>query len=122
EVRRFTSTFTAGPLQGMGTSTTVSEQLVLTPEAGRPPGLPERGPVSIFVQQKMPPNAVAGFAEAARASAMSTTTARWRLLVKHPSGSLEAAVNSARRRNLLISSSILSVLGASVALLVLSTR
>ncbi len=49
-------------------------------------------------------------------------SAHWRLLVKHPSGSLEAAVNSARRRNLIISSSILSVLGASVALLVLSTR
>jgi signal transduction histidine kinase len=42
--------------------------------------------------------------------------------VKHPSGSLEAAVNAARRRNLIISSSILSVLAASVGLLVLSTR
>src|SRR6185437_9758188 len=47
---------------------------------------------------------------------------RWRLLVQHPSGSLEAAVNSARRRNLIISSSILSMLGASIGLLVLSTR
>jgi signal transduction histidine kinase len=47
---------------------------------------------------------------------------RWLLLVKHPSGSLEVAVTSARRRNLLISSSILAVLGASVGLLVLSTR
>jgi signal transduction histidine kinase len=42
--------------------------------------------------------------------------------VKHPSGSLEAAVNAARRRNLVVSSSVLSVLGASVALLVLATR
>ena len=47
---------------------------------------------------------------------------RWRLLVKHPSGSLETAVNSTRRRNLLVSSSILGVLGASMALLVLSAR
>jgi two-component system sensor histidine kinase SenX3 len=47
---------------------------------------------------------------------------KWRLLVKHPAGSLEAAVNSTRRRNLLISSSILAVLAASVALLVLSAR
>ena len=46
----------------------------------------------------------------------------WRLLVKHPSGSLEAAVNSTRRRNLLVSSSILGVLGASMMLLVLSAR
>src|SRR4029453_2745396 len=49
------------------------------------------------------------------------TTARWRLIVKHPSGSLETAVNAVRRRNLIISSSILSVLAAGVALLVLST-
>ncbi|MFL6281399.1 MAG: sensor histidine kinase [Vicinamibacterales bacterium] len=121
EVRRFTSTFTAGPLQATGTSTTVSEQLVLTP--GRPPGMREGGPVSVFVQQNAPVNPLAlPDAAAARMAATSTTTARWRLLVKHPSGSLEAAVNAARRRNLIISSSILSVLGASVALLVLSTR
>jgi signal transduction histidine kinase len=48
--------------------------------------------------------------------------AKWRLLVKHPSGSLEAFVNSARRRNLLISSSILGVLAASVVMIVVSTR
>ena len=48
--------------------------------------------------------------------------AKWRLLVKHPSGSLEAAVNSARVRNLAISTSILGVLGASLVLIVVSTR
>jgi two-component system, OmpR family, sensor histidine kinase SenX3 len=47
---------------------------------------------------------------------------KWRLLVKHPSGSLEAAVTSTRRRNLLVSSSILAVLAASMTLLVLSAR
>ena len=52
----------------------------------------------------------------------SASTPKWRLLVKHPSGSLEAAVNSTRRRNLLVSSTILAVLGASMALLVLSAR
>ena len=46
----------------------------------------------------------------------------WRLLVKHRSGSLEAAVNAARRRNLVISSSVLGVLGLSVGFLVISTR
>lgn len=46
----------------------------------------------------------------------------WRLLVKHPSGSLEAAVDSVRRRNLLISSSILAVLAASLVMIVVSTR
>jgi len=120
EIRRFTSTFTAGPLQGTGTSTTVSEHIVLPPDAGRALKMREGGPVSIFVQQSAPQSSVTG-ASAARL-ATTTTTARWRLLVKHPSGSLEAAVNAARRLNLIISSSILSVLGASVALLVLSTR
>ena len=119
EIRRFTSTFTAGPLQGMGTSTTVSEQIVLPPGADRTLTVPGGGPVSIFVQQNGPLGSTA-----AGTSRLTATMAspRWRLLVQHPSGSLEAAVNSARRRNLIISSSILSVLGASVGLLVLSTR
>ena len=47
---------------------------------------------------------------------------RWRVTVKHPAGSLEAFVGSTRRRNLLISTSILGVLGASMALLIVSTR
>jgi two-component system, OmpR family, sensor histidine kinase SenX3 len=121
EVRRFTSTFTTGPLQATGTSTTVSEHIVLPPEAGRALRMREGGPVSIFVQQNGPLNSMTGSSGTA-AARLTTGTARWRLLVKHPSGSLEAAVTAARRRNLIISSSVLSVLGASVGLLVLSTR
>ncbi len=49
-------------------------------------------------------------------------TAGWRLLVQHPSGSLEHAVNTVRRRNIAISSGILGVLGLSVAFLIASTR
>ena len=48
--------------------------------------------------------------------------AHWRLVVKHPSGSLEAAVGDARRRNLVVSSGILAVLGVSIGFLVVSTR
>jgi signal transduction histidine kinase len=44
------------------------------------------------------------------------------VVLKHPAGSLETAVNAARRRNLILSSGILAVLGASMGLLVLSTR
>jgi signal transduction histidine kinase len=44
------------------------------------------------------------------------------LILAHQSGSLEAAVAVVRRRNLLVSSSILGVLGASMALLLLATR
>jgi signal transduction histidine kinase len=48
--------------------------------------------------------------------------AQWRLLVQHPSGSLERAVDAVRRRNIAISSGILGVLGLSIAFLVVSTR
>jgi signal transduction histidine kinase len=46
----------------------------------------------------------------------------WKLMVAHPAGSLEAAVNSQRRRNLAVSSGVLGLLGVSMGLLVLSTR
>jgi signal transduction histidine kinase len=58
------------------------------------------------------------------ASTMRATASapHWRLIVKHPSGSLEAAVAQVRRRNLFISSGILAVLGLSVGFLVMTTR
>lgn len=52
----------------------------------------------------------------------TSTAARWQVVVKHPAGSLEAFVGSTRRRNLAVSMSILGVLAASVALLIVSTR
>jgi len=51
-----------------------------------------------------------------------STAPHWRLLVQHPSGSLEQAVDSARRRNLIVSTGILGVLAISVGFLVVSTR
>jgi signal transduction histidine kinase len=47
---------------------------------------------------------------------------QWRLVVRHRSGSLEAAVDAARRRNLAVSSGILGLLGVSVGFLVVSAR
>jgi signal transduction histidine kinase len=47
---------------------------------------------------------------------------RWRLLVQHQSGSLEAAVANARQRNLAISFGVLLLLTVSVALLVAASR
>jgi signal transduction histidine kinase len=47
---------------------------------------------------------------------------RWVLLVQHQSGSLEAAVSSARRRNLAASFGILLLLTLSIALLAATTR
>lgn len=46
----------------------------------------------------------------------------WQVFLKHKAGSLEAAVSSVRRRSLAISFGILLLLGASVGLLVASTR
>jgi signal transduction histidine kinase len=49
-------------------------------------------------------------------------TSRWRLLVQHQSGSLEAAVAVVRRRNLAISFGVLLMLSVSVAMLAATSR
>jgi signal transduction histidine kinase len=47
---------------------------------------------------------------------------RWKLILNHRAGSLEAAVGSLRVRNLLISFGILLMLGISVLIMVIATR
>lgn len=47
---------------------------------------------------------------------------KWRLLVKHQAGSLEAAVATARNRSLALSLGVLVLLGGAVAMIVVSTR
>ena len=76
--------------------------------------------MSILMQQATgpEPSVPGGLAPAAR----TPLPPRWHVVVRHPAGSLEAFVGSTRRRNLLVSSSILAVLGASMALLIVSTR
>ena len=117
DVRRFL----AGTHVGDATAADVS---------GRPPA-PAETRKQIIIREGGPPGrGVSGPPQGQRTfvTAIGATTpgarpaARWRLLVKHPSGSLEAAVNSTRRRNLLVSSSILGVLAASMVLLVAATR
>ena len=79
--------------------------------------------MSIVVQQGATlERSVMSGAAAAASTRTSSSAPRWKLVVKHPSGSLEAAVNSARRRNLLVSSSVLALLGVSVGFLVVTTR
>ena len=75
-------------------------------------------PMSVIVEQS------AAAPDRAITAAIPRTSggAKWRLLVKHPAGSLEAAVNSARWKNLLISTGILGLLAASMVMLVASTR
>jgi signal transduction histidine kinase len=70
-------------------------------------------PFSVVLEQS-------GGAAAAQLGTLRATG--WTLLLQHADGSLDAAVGNARRRNLWLSFSILSVLGMSVALIVLNAR
>ena len=110
EVRRF----------ALFSATTTIERVERHGEAVRGP-IPIQRPtqMSIVVQQGPARNGEnMNIADAHRA----LPPPRWRVTVKHPAGSLEAFVGSTRRRNLLVSTSILGVLGASMALLIVSTR
>jgi two-component system, OmpR family, sensor histidine kinase SenX3 len=88
------------------------------------PDVPSNGRVSILLQESLnvKERAAVVTSAAGAVSRQTPASARWRLLVKHPSGSLEAAVNHARRRNLAVSFGVLALLGASVGFLMVSTR
>ncbi len=60
--------------------------------------------------------------EMARGLMPDAAAHRWRLFLKARDGSLEAAVDAARRRNLWIGASVLALLALSVGLLVLSVH
>jgi signal transduction histidine kinase len=130
EVSRFT-TFTAVPRMGGGAAGTQTfiRGTVRAPGDGvaiRDPPLSivvqggAQGGTPAEVQQRV--DKLITSAAAAGVGRVSMPTPHWRLLVKHPSGSLEQAVNAVRRRNLIVSTSILGILGVSVGFLVLSTR
>jgi signal transduction histidine kinase len=87
-------------------------------------GIRQNHPTSIVIEQRTggPPNRVQTEPGTPAAGLALTSAPYWRLLVKHPSGSLERAIAVARRRNLIVSSSILAILGVSVGMLVVSTR
>jgi two-component system, OmpR family, sensor histidine kinase SenX3 len=130
EVRRFTTFFPSpsrerGPA-GRGSLATTVHREAIAVGTGEPSDRLTAGDgpkMSIVVQQGGPGQHTAlttGFATAVGARAGGGP--KWKLLVTHPAGSLEAAVQKARRRNVLISSGIFALLGASMGLLVLSTR
>jgi signal transduction histidine kinase len=131
EIRRFSSFVTAGPGRVDWTSTapTITRRRELEPgPAGEPRNqlLVEAPQMSIVVQQATPGGERAAIERSAIvASAVAgraTGAGRWRLVVQHRAGSLEAAVDATRRRNLAISSGVLAMLGVSVGFLVVSTR
>jgi signal transduction histidine kinase len=121
EVRRYRS-FTSRIDKSTG-STEV--QITAGPPAAGTFVLRESPPVSIMLQHGGTPGAEKQAIETAVAAPTAralATASKWRLVVKHPSGSLETAVASVRRRNLAVSSSILAILGVSIGFLVVSTR
>ena len=109
EVRRFTS-FVATRVDKPAGGAAVEGRVAI-----------REAPVSIMLQHTAEP-AEKRAIETSLASASRAPAPRWRLMVKHPSGSLETAVAQVRRRNLMVSSGILAILGASVGFLVVTTR
>jgi signal transduction histidine kinase len=124
EVRRFATLTALPPISGTRRTHTIYRETV-----GASAGAGSSGPLSIVVQdaagedrQRIDKVIAAGGAASFSARLGLSAPAHWRLLIKHPSGSLERAVNAVRRRNLAISSTILGVLALSVGFLVVSTR
>ena len=78
--------------------------------------VPAGGKVSVMVQDRV------GTAATAAEPFMITTFGGWTIALRHGAGSLDAAVDQARRRNLLISFSILSVLAFGVGIIVANAR
>jgi signal transduction histidine kinase len=123
EVSRFV-TFTALPPGATRRTQTVIKEMVGAPSGN----VTIDGPMSIVVRSaagaagEQRVERLAAGAALGRMSLAIAPASSWRLLVTHPSGSLERAVDAARRRNLIVSGSILGILGLSVGFLVVSTR
>ena len=128
EVRRFTAfAATVHTIQRQDSKETTQAGAARDPKGGSRGNdiftFHEGRPLSIMVQ----PGAASG-QPSVRAGATTTTrvmsipSARWRLMLAHSAGSLDAAVQSARHRSMAVSMSVLGVLGASMGLLILSTR
>ena len=78
-------------------------------------GTPGRLAISVFQQRSIagqPPTVLR----------LGRAEPRWQLALRHKSGSLEAAVSRVRRRNLMISSSVLLLLGASLVMITVSSQ
>jgi signal transduction histidine kinase len=124
EVSRF-ATFTAVPNMTGRAGRTVISETISGPNAhvsisGAPMSFVVQRDSAAAIQQRV--DTLLAGATVSAGPRVALPAPHWRLLVKHPSGSLEQAVNAVRRRNLLVSTSIFGILGASVGFLVVSTR
>ncbi|HKY04941.1 MAG TPA: ATP-binding protein, partial [Blastocatellia bacterium] len=91
---------------------------VLRDEQGRAPLAPRRrtGQLTVRVIKSTGSDPVASSAQVAE------DAGAWKLLLNHRDGSLDAVVQSLRRRNLTVSFGILLLLGLSVLMMIVSTR
>ncbi len=82
------------------------------------PGAPvrERSLVVSVFSRKLPGEAII------RTTVLGGDRGRWRLLVQHPAGSLDAAVARARRRNTGVSLGILALMAVSIAMMATAAR
>jgi signal transduction histidine kinase len=104
------------------TATTTMHSIVESGGAGRVVTSETPRPFSFVIQQGGTGAPLVRGATAAGRLGGAAAPAMWRVIVAHPSGSLERAVSAARTRNLMVSFGILAILGASMGLLVLTTR
>jgi signal transduction histidine kinase len=124
EVRRFTAfaaTKSNQPASAPGSphiTVTDSRPMSFVIQSG--PG--DAGPQGALVDPANPNRTLKSTMTATTRFGTHAVPSHWRLVVTHPAGSLEAAVNSQRRRNLAVSSGVLGLLGVSMGLLVMSTR
>jgi len=89
---------------------------------GFPFGRPPRPPIGDSTRRQEGTRLRSEAPLGVRAAAPEEELGRWRLLVQHQSGSLEAAVARARRQNLAISFGVLLLLTVSIALLAATSR
>jgi signal transduction histidine kinase len=89
---------------------------------GFPFGRPPRPPIGDSARRQQGTRLRSEEPLGVRAAAPEEELGRWRLLVQHQSGSLEAAVARARRQNLAISFGVLLLLTVSIALLAATSR
>jgi signal transduction histidine kinase len=92
------------------------------PPAAGTEGPGTRSQISVIVEQRGPVWAPNRGGPGAFGSVVRVAGSGWRIVLQHASGSLDAAVARARRRNLALSFSILAILVAGVTLVVVNAR
>jgi signal transduction histidine kinase len=98
----------------------VSDRIAVVIEQPRP--VAPASPPAASPQPAMQPTAQAAALPRVGLTTAALNTGAWQVLLKHRAGSLEAAVERVRRRNLLMSFGMLALLAASVGLVLVSAR